>query len=363
MKLKQILSLFLIIVTLFSVCSMPTSAAKILRYDSLDAIEENLDVFKTISKGSISVVSYKKNWYYQFSRKGYNTVQIKVSAFSTQPKNKYLANDNAALTKNCNDNYSRVCYYNTMSTREMSQGKTTYNRYTTNMYRFSLETQGMTHDEVTLKCKLTHGVRFEYHEKVPATVQRMYAGKPLAPGELYYGKIPAPGELVEPANAQEYLLALKRSSDVDPIVPTASLSVKNTGTNNVCLSTYTLCGVGDSSTKLNVNSLISVASATKSAIIAASAKNPVGSFVALTKLIGGAKTVLTKESNQYNTGESTALTKYGQNPVLEIIYKSPITLASTGDWFQVTTNLNKSKFSSKTNATFKIAFSFSHPEK
>jgi len=358
MKLKQILSLFLIIVTLFSVCSMPTSAAKILRYDSLDAIEENLDVFKTISKGSISVVSYKKNWYYQFSRKGYDTVQIKVTAFSTQPKNKYLANDNAALTKNCNDNYSRVCYYNTMSTREMSQGKTTdnlyttYDLYTTRMYRFSLETQGMTHDEVTLKCKLTHGVRFEYHEKVPATFRRMYAGKTIALGTL-----------VEPANAQEYMKALKRSSDVDPIVPTASLSVKNTGTNNVCLSTYTLCGVGDSSTKLNVNSLISVASATKSVLTAASAKNPVGVFVALTKLIGGTKTVLTKESNQYNTGESTALTKYGQNPVLEVIYKSPITLASTGDWFQVTTNLNKSKFSSKTNATFKIAFSFSHPEK
>lgn len=346
MKLRQLISLFLIITTLFCVCSVPTSAASVLRYHSLDAIAENLEVFKTISSGTISVVSYKNNWYYQFYRKGYDTVQIEVSAFSTQPKNTYLSADNAALTKNCNSNYSRICYYNEMSERSMFLGD--YTLYTTSMYRFSLETQGLAHDEVTLKCKLTHGVKFEYHAKIPSSGLRIQNGKSVKSGTY-----------VTPSSAADYLKALKRISDIAPIVPTASLSVKNTGTNKICLSTYTLCGVGDSSTKLNVNSLISVASATKKVLTAASTSNPVGGFVALTQLIGGTKTVLTKKSNQYNTGESTALSKYGQNPVLKTVYKSPITLSDLGDWFQVTTKLNNSKFSTKTNASFHIAFSFS----
>ena len=340
--LKRIISILLIAVTLFCVCSTPTYAAKTLRYDSLDAIEENLEVFKTISSGTISVVSYKNKWYYQFYRKGADKVQIKASAFSTQPKNNYLSADNAALTKNCNSNYSRICYYNRMDIRDMFVGN--YKLYTTSMYRFSMETQGLTYDEVTLKCKLTHGVKFEYHAKVTASGPRLAEH----------------GSYVAPANAAEYKKALKRTSSLVPIVPTATLSVKNTGTNNVCLSTYTLCGVGDSSTKLNVNTLISVAPAVKSVLKVASASNPIGATVALTKLIGGGvKTLLTKKSNLYNTGESTALSKHGQNPILKAEYKSPITLSNTGDWFQVTTKLNNSKFHQKTDATFTIAFSFS----
>lgn len=322
-------------------------AVDCLTYNTLDEVEENLDVFKTISKGNISAINEDGVWFYQFTRSGYSTVRIKASAFSTFPSNSYLAADNHALTMNSNSNSSRICYYNDMK----CQSNIHYNTYTTSMYRFKLEVQGLTDDEITLQANLTHHVAFTYNTKVRRIPGDFEAGMPSTGITDFY---------VAPSTRMQYEAALQRTSTVKEISPIMTLGITNTGDNAVCLSTYTLCGKGKSSESLNVNDYIRVAAAAETII--GSAKNPtIGSLEALVNIIGSFKTAFSKESGIYNTGKSTALSKAGSNPTLKVQYKSPIILANIGDWVQVTTKLSSSKFSTISNGTntqFEVTFSF-----
>jgi len=322
-------------------------AADCLTYNTLDEVEENLDVFKTISAGRISAIKVDGVWFYQFTRSGYSTVRIKASAFSTFPSNSYLAADNYALTMNSNDNTSRICYYDDMK----YQSNIHYDTYTTSMYRFKLEVQGLTDDEITLQTNLTHHVTFTYNTKVGRVPRDFEADMPSNGLMDYY---------VEPSTRMQYEAALQRTSTVKEITPTMTLEVTNTGDNAVCLSTYTLCGKGKSSKSLNVNDYISVAASTETIIT--SAKSPtIGTLEALVDIIGSLKTALAKESGIYNTGKSTVLSRAGCNPTLKVQYVSPVILTNIGDWVQVTTKLSSSKFSADPNGTntqFKVTFSF-----
>ena len=345
---QRTLSLTLAFVLAVSVLTTTKAyAVDYLTYNTLDEIEENLDVFKTISKGNISAIEIDGVWYYQFSRSGYSTVRIKASAFSTSPSNSYLTVDNDALTRNSNDNYSRICYYNDMK----YQSGIHYDTYATSMYRFKLEVQGKTDDEIILQTNLTHYVAFTYTTKVRRVPGDFEAGMPsVGLTDLY----------VTPSTRMQYEAALQRSSRAKEITPTMTLEVTNTGDNAICLSTYELCGKGKSSTSLNVNDYINVAFAVGT-IVNGARKPEIGALEALVNLIGGAKTALMNDSEGYNTGKSTALSKAGNNPTLKVEYVSPITLVNTGDWVQVTTKLSSSKFSPNsdgTNAQFKVTFSF-----
>ena len=343
------ISMFLamiIVLTLLPATSISVKAASCKTFNTLDEIEENLQVFKTISTGDISAEKINGSWYYKFSRKGADTIFIKASAFSQEPKNNYLTKDNQALTKAAIENEDRICYFNRLNKKTSLD----YDKYTVDMYRFLLEVEGYTSDQIVVKCELLNFVSFTYCSKVPSYV-------------VEYGRQIGSAKYVAPSCASEYKAALTRSSAVSPITPELELTVSNTGDNNCCFSSYTLCGLGNASTS-NINELISVASATNKTIKAASTikKNPISCLVSLISLIGNTETLLNKNSKQYNTGKTTALTKKGGNPVLKVHYISPITFENTGDWLQITTYLHGSQFSSKengVNAAFDIQFSFS----
>lgn len=344
----RILSLMLIVSLLISgLATTKAYAIDCVTYNTLDEIEENLDVFKTISKGGISAIEVDGVWFYQFTRAGYSTVRIKASAFSTFPSNSYLAADNYALSTNSNDNSSRICYYDNM--KYQSNGH--YDTYTTSMYRFKLEVQGLTDDEITLQANLTHHVAFTYNTKVRRIPGDFEAGMPSQGITDFY---------VTPSTRMQYEAALQRTSSVKEITPKMTLEITNTGDNAVCLSTYTLCGKGKSSESLNVNDYVSVAAAAET-IIGSAKKPTIGSLEALVNIIGGFKTAFAKESGIYNTGKSTALSSTGSNPTLKVQYESPIILTNIGDWVQVTTKLSSSKFSANSNGTntkFEVTFSF-----
>ncbi len=328
--------------TLLPVASS-AKAASCKMYNRLDEIEENLQIFKTISTGSISAEEANGSWYYVFSRRGADTVYIKASAFTKTPSNQYLSKDNRALSKAALTNYDRICYYTKMD----KEKNPNYDQYTIDMYRFLLEVDGFTSDQIVLKASLTHFVSFTYCTKIPF----IESGRTKNAFDLY----------IEPTNAYEYTLALKRSSIVNAVTPELDLTVINTGDNSCCLSSYTLCGLGNASKSINVNDYISVATSASESIIAAVTMNPSG-LVSLISLIGNVKTSLLKESKQYNTGMVTPLTKRGKNPVLRVHYVSPIRLEKIGDWVQFTTYLHGSQFSSKKkaiNASFEISYSFS----
>lgn len=345
---QRMWSLMLALVLIISpLATTKAYATDCLTYNTLDDIEENLDIFKTISKGSISAINIDGIWYYQFARSGYSTVRIRASAFSTSPNNFYLQADNAALTRTSNDNNSRICYYNSME----SQSGVHYDTYTTSMYRFKLEVQGKTDDEIILRTELTHYVTFTYSTKVKRISGDFEAGLPSGAFTDFY---------VTPSTRMLYESALQRTSNVKEITPTMTLEVTNTGDNAICLSTYTLCGKGKSSTSLNVNDYIRVAAAVES-VIEKATRPTIGTLEALVDLIGNVKTALIKDSKGYNTGRSEMLSKSGNNPVLQVEYVSPVALINKGDWVQVTTKLNSSKFRTNLNGTdaqFKVTFSF-----
>ena len=96
-------------------------------------------------------------------------------------------------------------------------------------------------------------------------------------------------------------------------------------------------------------------------VIEKATRPTIGTLEALVDLIGNVKTALIKDSKGYNTGRSEMLSKSGNNPVLQVEYVSPVALINKGDWVQVTTKLNSSKFRTNLNGTdaqFKVTFSF-----
>lgn len=328
--------------------AMRAYAADCLTYNTLDEIPEDLDIFTTISKGSISAIEEDGVWYYQFARQNYSTVRIKASAFVTYPGNAYLVEDNRALTRESNKNPKpRICYYNDMK----YQAHNHYDTYATSMYRFKLEVQGLTDDEIILKARLMNHVSFTYNTKVERKPGDFEAGVSSYGVTDFY---------VTPSTRMQYEAALQRTSTVKEISPIVTLEITNTGDNAVCFSTYTLCGKGESSDSLNVNDYISVAAAVET--IAGAVKGPkIAALDALVNIIGGVTTKLEKKSRVYNTGESTALSIAGNAPILKVQYESPIKLINDDDYVQVTTKLSASKISTKSkgvNAQFKVAFSF-----
>ena len=348
--IKLILSIVLLFSILFPMNVYASETTDSLVYNNLDEIDEDLEIFKTISSGTISAVQENGEWYYQFRRGNYRSVRIKADAFTSAPNNSHLIIDNEALSEHCRENYSRICYYNTVK----FQKGILFDTYTVSMYRFSLENQGLTDDEFTLKCKLTHGVTFTIKTKVEAGFDLQKNNEQVHLNTNLYDAY------VIPSTPTEYQKGISRSASISDITPTINVRVGNTGDNSVCFSTYTLCGVGEASTSVDVNSFVQIACSLTELLIS-NDENQIGPLIQLVDIIGKFQNTLNKTSDLYNTGESIMLSKAGQNPTLEVEYKSPITLSNVDDWIQITTHLNTSKFSSArngTDASFIINFSF-----
>lgn len=350
MKFKRLIACVLAFVTVCSGGCISVHAAKTVTYNTLDSIAEDLDIFKTISSGTISAVKVGDTWYYQFARKGQTTVRIKATAFMTTPKNTHLEKDNCALNdslaKQSNHNYDRICYYNTMTATKGYH----YTTYSTSMYRLRLEVGGAS-DEFTTKCELTHGVRFTYNTKVQRRTVDFEAGLPKEPRNVY-------SAYVTPSTAVQYMDALKRTSSVGELVPTATVSVTNTGKNNLYLSRYTVSGKGNASTsdsgvKGLIDLVYSTGSLGKSVVTAVVTPNffsVAGAFKSLADMDMGR---LAKTSKQYNTGKELALS-INKRYVYKTAYTSPIKLSKAGDWMQVVTKCN----TSISDAKFNVVFSF-----
>ena len=343
---SRFISFFLTLAMFISIIAftaVPASAASCITFNTLDEIKEDLQIFKTITGGTISAVKMNSAWYYRFTRTGADTIYIKASAFTGTPTNKYLEEDNRALSNHSTSNWERICYYD----RQSKKIGMNYDTYTTYMYRFRLEVLGMSNAKITTKCTVLHFVSFSFQTKIPYALNGYTnVGSPTV----------NPPSYVEPSTATGYVNALKRTANVNPITPTINLKVSNTGKNKICLTEYRLCGLGDASLKVNVNDLISVGTSVKNTIVALAgiSKNAIKPLVSLVSLIGNVTTMLNYDSQIYNTGEANKLTVGGQNPTLEAQYKSPIKLTKINDWMQVDTYLN----APQTKAAFAIEFSF-----
>ncbi len=318
-----ILPFALVFVMLFSffmqVMPLKVSAAT-LSYETFDEIKEDLNVFKTIRDGKISVVEKKDKYYYQFKRSGYDTIHINAKAFCTPTKNAYLAEDNKVLTKwvNAGVNEDRICYFTRVTKNDTGGG------YGIIFCRFLLEAQGRRESEIVLKCKLTHAVAF------------------LHRSEVYMNPI-----------------QLKRftGNGLFDITPVITVEITDPGDNDVCLSNYDICGTGNASTNENLNSYVKIGKAVWNTV---KSKDVISAMFALTELVGTSKTTFTKNSKQYNSGEMLMLSK-GKTRVLKAQYTSPIKLTKTGDWVQIKTYFDKSRVSQKKSgqdAMLKVSFSF-----
>ena len=95
--LRKILAGLCLMMCIMSVDMSVSAKNNEVVYSTLDEIPENLEIFDTILKGSLTAIEKDGEWYYRFRRKAYQDVLIKVSAFMTQPKNKYLVKDNSSL--------------------------------------------------------------------------------------------------------------------------------------------------------------------------------------------------------------------------------------------------------------------------
>lgn len=346
MKMKKILSILMVICMLIPVISANASAASnVLTFRTLDEIPENLEIFKTIRDGSIDAVNVGGNWYYQFTRSGQKTVRIHVRAFQTQPANGNLDKDNAAinanLQKELKHNWERVCYYNTVHSRQMQLGGERFLTYRTNMYRLLL-TVGCKDDVFLTKCELTHGVSFSYSTKVISSSK-------VSGGYSLY---------VTPSNAEQYRKALTRSKSVLEITPEIAVSVTNTGKNDSNLSEYYVSGVGNVvSTEENARKLLDFAY--KTSKFGTMVFNPVSTIEeaaeAMFELaLGEIMPKMTKQSGIYNTGEAEPLSKNG-GYVYCAEYTSPVKLTNYADWVQVKTWFNQKMDGGMMN----VKFSFS----
>lgn len=309
-------------------------------YNTLDEIPEDLDIFKTISEGSITAIEKDGEWYYRFRRNKHQDVLIKVSAFMTQPENKYLVKDNSSLNKSLaedsNHTYNRICYYTTMSRGDYGN----YSRYTTSINRLDLVVSG-SDSEFTTRCNMTHCVSFSYDTKIPNAPREVkkYSAEDLEHPDFW----------VEPSTVLEYEAALKRYSKSEPIIPKISVSVKNTGENDVYLQKYLIAGRGNALVDGRV--VIDLLYTTVA----------VGKDIALKDYIGLVGDVLSFDigeladvSEEYNDGLELDLSK-NKKYVYKTIYNSPIDLSRKNDCIQIITKCNDSI----KDAKFHVIFSFS----
>lgn len=310
-------------------------------YDTLDEIPENLDTFKTIAEGSISALEVEGEWYYKFRRKKYPDVLIKVSAFTTQPKNNYLAKDisslNKSLAEDSNHTYNRICYYTTMEKEDYGK----YSIYTTSINRIDLIVSG-TDSEFTTRCNLTHCVSFSYDTKVRNDAR--------IDDKNSFNNLELQDSFIAPSTAFQYQDALSRRADSEPMIPEISVEMENTGDNNIHLAKYTIAGKGNASSdgKELVNLLFSTIQLGKDIVLAD-----------YTGLVGDVLNFdmdkLGTLSKDYNTGLESYLSK-NKKYVYKTIYKSPIILSKKGDCVQIKTQCNNLI----EDAKFHVFFSFNN---
>lgn len=213
-QMKRAFAMLLCVAMVLSLCVTFAGAADIRRYNTLDEIPEDFNVFRSIRTGVKSHVWIDGNSYWQFAEKGYPTVQIKASAFMTAPNNGYLTEDNVKLSENCKnappENVSkgdpledggayRVCYYKTMSVRsecsDFVYGEMPYRYtvYTVSMYRLELKANAfINRKQIYVEAKLTSGVTFEYStgKSIERALDRKDAKLPVVPNvsvSLYDG--------------------------------------------------------------------------------------------------------------------------------------------------------------------------------
>lgn len=351
---KRLLTIALVLtfcVSMIGSFGVNVYAASIRTYSTMDAIPEDLNVFNTMAKGTISAVNVSGQWYYQFTRTGYDTIRVRASAFaSTSYTNAYLADDNAALTKAINsttstNNETRINYF--VSSKKSTKVVLTNQNvdvFTTTRCRYELLVLAGTSDEIKLKSTLTNYVCFTYSSKVE-------------PIPYIYPDY----DYVTPSNAAEYVEALDRSltlSEITRITPNIELSITNTGDLGVYLSDYTVSGKGSATTGINVSDLISVGyAATK---LAALATPSFSILYNLFNLIKDVAVLTSPSSTNYNTGLYEPLS-LGNVFVYKAKFISPIKLKKGGDCFQTLINLAniKSGYSGRGTANFQVNFSFS----
>ncbi len=329
-----VLTLILTLGIFLPVAATQANAASYVICNSITDIPENIDVFNTIAKGSISAVKANGTWYYQFKRSGYQTVRIKCTAFSSGFTNRHLPYDNKTLNKclaqNSNTNHDEICYYHTRTSRDFAK----YKVYTTSMYRFRLGVQAGDKNHVKVKSNLLNSVQFTYQDKVI--------------GGRGYGSY-----YMKPVLSLHYLKALKRTTNVDSIQPVITLQVDNNKKGTAYLSTYSLSGKGEAKTSTNVTNCISVVYSASKALATAATGNYVSGFVSLSSIVQKARTFLSKTSSQYNTGESITMTR-GEKYIISTKLNSPIRVSKAGDWVQYELNLG----GSRKGATFTVNFAF-----
>jgi len=357
MMLKRLAALFIALAFIFSFSATTALAASknvnYLTFNTLDEITEDKDIFKTIITGKIDAVKKGKNWYYEFTRKGAQTVRIKTTAFAAQPKNTYLKADNDAFIKNLKKdskhNYDRICYYNTMT----SSKKKDFTDYTVSMYRFKLVAGG-TGNEFLASAELTDFVTFTYYTKVVEAEGLLSSRgkKPSSPSNI---SIDPNVKYVTPSNSEQYLAALKRSSSVKKITPVIEVAIANTGSNSINLSKYEFSGKGkEASSKGSVESVFALSKLGKSAVACTVKKDPSDCAGAFKSAVEVMKTLkYDSKSKEYNTGKQNLLSKDKTYRYQEK-YTSPITLSSKGDYTQIVTYANDYIGSAK----FEVAFSF-----
>ena len=357
--LKKFLAVLVLIGVVLPIISTTASAANnIVTCKTLDAIPEDLEIFKTIRDGRISAVKSGGNWYYQFTRSGQKTVRIHVNAFQTKPANGNLDKDNAALNanlkKDLKHNWDRVCYYNTMDSQWNYVNGNKFKVYHVDMYRLVLQV-GCTDMDFTTRCTLTHGVSFSYSTKVLATTNSGYT----VPSRDY-STLPERYRYVEPSTADQYLRALSRSTAVCKLTPVMEVAVENTGKRDTELSKYYVVGEGNAATTAKeLRGLINVFSAAGK--LGAMFFNPEATFVKWTAAAFGFATSLEdmaslkKDGKRYhtNTGEAQWLSRNNKH-IYGTVYTSPIKLESGGNWIQIETRFN----TELENGMMHVGFSF-----
>ena len=310
-------------------------------YNIIEDIPESLDTFKTIAEGSISAIEVDGQWYYKFRREKYPDVLIKVSAFTTQPQNNYLAKDisslNKSLAEDSDHTYNRICYYTAMEKEDYGK----YSTYTTSINRIDLIVSGVD-SEFSTRCDLTHCVSFRYDTKV-RNVARI-------DDKNSFDNLGIEESFIAPSTAFEYQDALSRYSDSETMIPEISVEVENTGENNIYLAKYTIAGKGNAASdgKELVNLLFSTIQ--------------LGKDIVLTDYAGMVGDVLNFDmgklgtiSKDYNSGLESYLSK-NKKFVYKTIYKSPIKLSKKGDCVQIKTQCNKMI----EDAIFHVSFSFNN---
>lgn len=361
LSLVLTLAIFAGLTPLLDTAAYASAAPKV--YTSFDEIDEDINIFRTMARGSVSAQKDGAGeWCYVFSRRGYSDVWIRASAFmATSAKNNYLAADNAALTLRLNGekaadgseliaNGGRVCYiWNTRKRTETAPGsRNKYDVYSISRYRLEFEVIGANNDYITLKCNLSNRVTFEYSSKVPVDFL----------DRAFYRKN-SDDEYVTPDNAYEYEKALTWSETAPGIIPVTEISITNTGDGAATLSSYEVRGYGEFDKKVDLRSLISVLS-TAASLASSSAVTLTGGLKSLSSIVSGVSSLSAANKKEYVSPRVDMPLSMGE-AVYKAVYESPFKLSSPDDFFDVRTNignpLSKAGMGKK-GAQFKVGFSF-----